>query len=201
MNINVHFLDKTVSFCTDIAPEERFDAVIVADEPVTRAKLLKFLESCNRLAVVCKQPQEFFNIAAREFKNVQAAGGVVLNPQNEVLMMFRRGRWDLPKGHIEPRESSGVCARREVAEETGIRKSKLVKGLCYTYHAYDLYGQWELKRTQWFIMTCDGKEKFKPQHEEGIEKVQWIPRPMVDELLANSYPTIREVFDNLYTQQ
>ena len=198
MNINVHFLDKTVTFGSEIAPDREYDAVIVADHSVTRAKVLKILETCNRLAVLSSQPNALFAGFAREFVNVEAAGGVVTNPQGEILMMLRRGRWDLPKGHIEPCEQARVCARREVAEETGISRTKIAGAVCSTYHTYELNGRWELKRTQWFAMSCDGREKPVPQHEEGIDRVQWIPRSMLDERLAASFPTIREVMENYY---
>lgn len=200
MTFNVYFLDKTVSFRSEIAPEEQFDAVIVADDAVTRAKVLKILETCNRLAVLSPQPQALFNKFAKEFKNVNAAGGLVTNPQGEVLMIFRRGRWDLPKGHVEPGEPNDLCARREVAEETGISKTRIRNSLTVTYHAYDFYGQWELKRTQWYAMLCDGTERGVPQHEEGIERVQWIPRLMLEDCLRDSYPTIRQVVDAFFNK-
>ena len=195
-NINVHFLNKTVSFTEDTASGSRFDAVLTADSPVTRAKVLKILESCNRVAVLSSSPQETFRQFARDFKAVEAAGGVVANPQGEILMMFRRKHWDLPKGHLEPCETVRHCARREVAEETGIAKTNIGEQVCSTYHAYNVYGEWELKHTQWFAMTCDGTENPVPQHEEGIEQVRWIPHTMLGEILAESYPTIREVMDN-----
>lgn len=198
MNINVHFLDKTVFFGAETAPDKEYDAIIVADESITRAKILKILETCNRLAVLSPHPQTVFAAFAREFVNVDAAGGVVVNPQGEVLMMLRRGRWDLPKGHIEPRELPRVCARREVAEETGISRTTVGAAVCSTYHTYELNGRWELKRTQWFAMKCDGREKPVPQHEEGIDRVQWIPRSMLGQRLAASFPTIREVMENYY---
>ena len=201
MGINVHFTDKTVAFCTEIEPHQRFDAVLVADNSITRAKILKILETCNRIAVLSTQPQMTFGNFSRDFRCVAAAGGVVTNPQGEVLMMQRRGRWDLPKGHIEPDEQSNQCARREVAEETGISHTKVQRLVCNTYHAYNLGGEWELKRTQWFDMPCDGLEKPQPQHEEGIDRVQWIPRTMLSQCLSNTYPTIREVIDAFYGQQ
>ena len=198
MSINVYFLDKTVSFRTEVGPDDHFDAIVAADSTVTRAKVLKILESCNRLAVLSAQPQDAFKLFSKDFVNVEAAGGVVTNPQGDVLMMYRRGRWDLPKGHIEPGEQPNQCALREVAEETGIAKTTVHEALCCTCHAYDLYGRWELKRTHWFAMSCDGSETPVPQHEEGIEAVKWVPRSAVGECLQKSYPTIREVMDNFH---
>src|SRR5947209_9353514 len=52
---------------------------------------------------------------------VLAAGGFVHTPQQEILLIFRRGKWDLPKGKLEAGESLQECAIRELKEETGIR--------------------------------------------------------------------------------
>ena len=32
---------------------------------------------------------------------IQAAGGLVYNSKNQLLMIFRNGKWDLPKGKLE----------------------------------------------------------------------------------------------------
>ena len=53
-------------------------------------------------------------------KKVVAAGGLVTNDKNELLTMFRRGKWDLPKGKLDEEETIEACALREVREETGI---------------------------------------------------------------------------------
>ena len=32
---------------------------------------------------------------------ITAAGGLVFNQNDELLMIYRRGKWDLPKGKLE----------------------------------------------------------------------------------------------------
>ena len=49
-----------------------------------------------------------------------AGGGKVYNPKNEILFIFRNGKWDLPKGKAEAKETINLTALREVEEETGI---------------------------------------------------------------------------------
>ena len=56
---------------------------------------------------------------------VIAAGGLVTNDKNELLIMFRRGKWDLPKGKLDEGETIEACALREVREETGIEHLEL----------------------------------------------------------------------------
>jgi diadenosine hexaphosphate hydrolase (ATP-forming) len=56
--------------------------------------------------------------------DVPGAGGVVFNPNGEVLILrHRRGEWVFPKGHIDPGETPLQAALREVEEEAGVRAS------------------------------------------------------------------------------
>ena len=61
-------------------------------------------------------------IAEHPLRRYRAAGGVVLNPQDQVLVLLRPARREvrLPKGHIEPGEDAWATARREIAEEAGL---------------------------------------------------------------------------------
>ena len=65
----------------------------------------------------------------KEFKKklstIVAAGGIVINKENQILFIFRKGKWDLPKGKIEKNEKIDEGAIREVTEETGIKKVKI----------------------------------------------------------------------------
>ena len=110
-----------------------------------------------------------------------AAGGFVTRrrePGTEVLLIFRRGMWDLPKGKAKKKESVRQCALREVQEELGIDAVHLGQPLGATVYGYDLHnrrGQLShvIKTTHWFQMTTPEKE-FRPQLEEGITDVAWF---------------------------
>ncbi|MFN5421861.1 MAG: NUDIX domain-containing protein, partial [bacterium] len=41
---------------------------------------------------------------------IEAAGGMVFNQAGELLMMKRRGFWDMPKGKLDAGESIEECA-------------------------------------------------------------------------------------------
>lgn len=115
-------------------------------------------------------------MADTEFKPITAAGGVLFSEiagQPQVLMIFRNGLWDLPKGKLDEGESIPECAAREVAEETGCPLPEIVTELGTTFHSYtDQWGDFA-KTTWWYAMQTDAK-KFSPQTEEGITKVCWI---------------------------
>ena len=113
---------------------------------------------------------DFFGL----FKIQEAAGGLVLNEQDEALLIFRRGSWDLPKGKIDAGESREAAAVREVQEETGLVNVTLGEALLTTYHTFR---NWKNKRvlkpTYWYRMTTTDRA-LVPQTEEDIERAEWM---------------------------
>lgn len=132
---------------------------------------------------------------------IEAAGGIVSSEQNKILMIFRRGFWDLPKGKIDKGETSEQAALREVSEETGIPLNHLIirRLVDLTYHIYLQKNQFFIKTTYWYGMNCKGTPKLIPQTEEDILDIQWFY--LEDALQLNSYLSIQEVllkYKNLY---
>lgn len=126
------------------------------------------------------------------FKVLEAAGGVVRNADNELLVFFRRGFWDLPKGKIDPGESPEEAAVREVKEETGLVNVQLGTLILHTYHTYEMKGNRVLKKTWWFNMTTTDTE-LVPQTEEDIEDIRWVePRAWINSGVP-IYPNIIEI--------
>ena len=108
------------------------------------------------------------------FRNIEAAGGVVRNSDNNTLFIHRLGKWDLPKGKIEIGESRELAAVREVEEECGIFDLQLKDFINSTYHIYtERDGKRVLKTTYWFEMFYAGNSVPVPQTEEGISEVAW----------------------------
>lgn len=163
------------------------------DMSVSRAKVIKKVETYKFVALLSPNPKLSFEALAQQFYCVRAAGGVVVNDRGELLMILLRRRWDLPKGHIEVGEESSVAALREVQEETGV-EAQIVgdEPLMTTLHAYDTYGRWELKSTDWWQMRASSNE-LRAQTEEGIVSVEWCGEATLSERINGSYPTIKEV--------
>ena len=132
----------------------------------------------------------------KKFVIMQAAGGLVLNEENEILFIFRRQKWDLPKGKLDEGESLQECAIREVEEETGLNGLELVKFLLTTYHTYDENGKHILKESHWFMMKAIGKQQLVPQIEEGIHEVKWVKKENLPDVLCNTFPSILDVLNS-----
>lgn len=127
------------------------------------------------------------------FKPIEAGGGVVHNQHGELLMIFRKGKWDLPKGKLDEGENIAACAQREVTEETGVTGLSLGEKICETYHAYILKKRWALKCATWFRMSTVDTSVLQPQIEEEIYEVRWVSHDDLLPLLQNSYAAIIEV--------
>ena len=125
-----------------------------------------------------------------------ASGGVVFNNE-KLLMIYRNGLWDLPKGKIESNESESECAVREVKEECGLDSLKVIKFLKYTYHTYIENNQPILKRTSWYLMSSNSKNKLIPQISEGISKVMWVKKSEISSKLDNSFENIKDLINNI----
>jgi len=132
-----------------------------------------------------------------ELPIIIAAGGLVRNSKDEILLIYRRGFWDLPKGKLDAGESIPDCAIREVQEETGLKSIELGPFICTTTHAY--YDKWLSKevekQTHWYAMLSLANETLVPQTEEDIEKIEWVPVNELPQYLLQTYPTIRTVFE------
>jgi 8-oxo-dGTP pyrophosphatase MutT (NUDIX family) len=131
----------------------------------------------------------------KHFKVVKAAGGLVVNDQNDFLFIFRGNRWDLPKGRIEKNESIEDTAVREVEEECGISGLELDKFLITTYHIFFQNEKDKLKVTHWFLMHSNFKESLTPQLEEGITIAEFKNKVKTQEALQNTYANIHLVFE------
>ena len=127
------------------------------------------------------------------YQPIDAAGGVVKNEDGNVLMIYRRGKWDLPKGKCDDGEDIADCALREVTEETGLHKISLGEKICDTYHIYSQYNQNLLKRTAWYHMHGTVKETLVPQAEENIQEARWISLSDINPMLRKTYDAIKEV--------
>lgn len=127
------------------------------------------------------------------YKSIKAAGGLVVNSHNELLMIVRDGKWDLPKGKLEKGEPKPQGAWREVAEETGILDHRVGKLLRSTYHIFERREKWRFKTTHWYHMHIEGRPHLIPQTNEGITEVHWIPLEDLRQASMKTYPQIMEL--------
>lgn len=110
-------------------------------------------------------------------------------------MIYRLGKWDLPKGKLENFEQPEDAAVREVSEECGIPEPELLSHLLDTYHIYTQHGERVLKRTYWYLMRSCGNHAPTPQALEGITEVRWVESVQVNLLAQESYTSVQTVLE------
>ena len=150
--------------------------------------------SLSRIYIPTDDIEATYKGFCSQFKEVNAAGGLVSNRRGDVLLIRRNELWDLPKGHQEAGEDISVTALREVQEETGVLKLRLRKLICVTDHCYRRNEIWHLKHTWWYDMLYTDPVDLTPQREEDITKAAWVARSGLSPYLKNTYPSIVEVF-------
>jgi len=129
------------------------------------------------------------------FTEVGAAGGLVKHISGKYLFIEKKGKLDLPKGHIEEGEQPEACALREVNEECGISGHSIIKALTPSYHTYSWEGISFLKKTNWFLMEYDGPMVTAPQLEEGITKVEWLHPDELNKIKGTAWLSLMEVIN------
>lgn len=141
--------------------------------------------------------EELWNNFRSQYTEAIAAGGLVSNNNGEYLIMHRRGRIDLPKGHLELGETIEECALREVGEECGINGHSIIKPLSPTYHTYSEKGKQILKTTYWYLMKYSGELPPTPQTEEDISEVKFVSRQEIASLIPKAWHSLHPILRSL----
>ncbi|MGA1976254.1 MAG: NUDIX domain-containing protein [Bacteroidales bacterium] len=129
------------------------------------------------------------------FTEVGAAGGLVRHESGRYLFIEKKGKLDLPKGHIEEGEEPEECAVREVKEECGIKGHKIIRPLQPSYHTYTWEGISYLKKTSWFLMSYDGKMITEPQIKEGITRVEWLLPDEISKIKSAAWLSLMDLIN------
>lgn len=155
----------------------------------------------QHLVIPVSNSKECFDKVCQAFEIMPAAGGLVTNPKGELLMIYRFGLWDLPKGKQEEGEDICTAALREVMEETGVDDLEITHPTpVLTYHCYRYEGIFMLKQTYWFEMHTKSEKTLIPQAEEGIEKVEWVPKALAAERMTQTYASLRPLLQAFVTR-
>jgi 8-oxo-dGTP pyrophosphatase MutT (NUDIX family) len=203
MYIKIYFENKPLFLCNDVdvslQPYIHHDDAVFIDE-LNLHTIKSMIHEMQKPSVhagvffhhdLDALKHDFF----KKFTLVKAGGGFVLNDESQVLMMFRRGKWDLPKGKLDKNETAEEGAIRETEEETGLTKITLIGPLITTYHTYHEGTRFMLKESKWFRMRVNGEQKLIPQTTEQITRLEWVSKDGLNEYRKNSFPSVIDVLD------
>lgn len=196
--IKIFYNDRILAFSESVNPDFQFANVLHFDDK-TESAIKLFLNSSDEhnLLIIGASEDVAMSLLKKVFRVIEAGGGRVHDSQGRTLCISRFGRWDLPKGWLEKGETLDQCAVREVSEECGIDIADLQNDgeLTTTYHIYPYREGFALKVTHWFKMKYTGNGATKPQTEEDITEVKWVGEAEMDEVIGNTYGTIRMVLE------
>ncbi len=195
------YLRQGIPSLKEIDESYPLQSVFMLSEPIPSeidylAEVFETQDAVQNYIFPMDDPDIFFQHLKESYKYIEAAGAVVRNENNELLMIKRRGVWDLPKGKIETKEKPEDAAIRELKEETGLGEVELNDFLADTYHLFTISEKIHMKRTQWFNMSAKSAQDLKPEEGEGIVEVKWIPEEEISTYLENSYRSLRELFES-----
>ncbi len=187
--------DKPIILTTKVEPETNFKNVYLKNAVMRKVIRVLSKKDIDHVRLIGKKEDKLLKKALKLLPTVIAGGGKVFNKRGEVLFIYRNNKWDLPKGKIEHNESVELGAIREVEEETGVRKVKIVKPLETTYHIFKRNGRYRIKLTYWFEMKTKYDGPLVPEVSEGITKVRWLSKKKMKKALKkdNSYANIRQL--------
>jgi len=171
----------------------------VADTPELVEDFLKNtdflfdLDAKGDILVIDDKPGEIMCKVLDTAEIIIAGGGIVFNENDELLMIHRRGKWDMPKGKIELNEKILDGAIREIKEETGVEIEHAEPKPITTYHTYIREGKKQIKQSEWFVMRAKtGQTKLTAQTEEFITEAKWIKR---EDIKDHQFGTFRLIWD------
>jgi len=173
-----------------VKSKEQLEALLKPDSVIFDGKT----NDCILVAV--GEPADVLKQFKTTLKLIYAGGGIIFNEYKQLLLIKRKGLWDLPKGKAEPGEKIRNTAIREVEEETNVKIETAAEQSFVTYHVYLLKGEYCIKETHWFEMDATLNQEFLiPQSEEGIEEALWVETADLPIYRENAYPLIWSILE------
>ena len=138
------------------------------DEPVKESRLKKFTSAVFRkkatIQAIVREP---------------TSGGLVfrMTPDEKdielLLIQDSKGRWTIPKGHIEPGETAKMTAHREVEEETGLKNLNILTWLGKIHFKYRRGDKLVLMTTQIYLIQATNAREM-PTGEKWMKGIKWF---------------------------
>lgn len=129
----------------------------------------------------------------------KSVGAVVLNPRGHVLLVFQKKNkyWEFPKGKMEEGERELDTLRREIFEETGIKRFRLVRNFRKVmYYDFSYHGRVIRRKVVYYLIQTNERVHISDEHTQYM----WVPLLRARRRLKhkNQVRLLQEVFERVY---
>ena len=159
-------------------------------------EILKKLRKHKKIYLFFPKKKDLIKEFKSKIKTIYASGGIVKNKKSEILFIFRRGKWDLPKGKADKGETKKQTALREVIEETGVKELVINKFFRTSFHLVRSNKKYYLKETTWYLMNSNYEGDLIPQIDEGIKSVKWKNLKQVKKIKEKTFKNISIILND-----
>ena len=125
----------------------------------------------------------------------RSAGAVVFRRvRGEIqylLLHYEEGHWDFSKGHVEKGEKTEQTVRREIEEETGVRKIRFVPHFKETIRYFFWSRKRRILKFVVYLLAQTSQKKVILSHEHT--GYLWLPAS--DAISQITFTTSRKVFE------
>lgn len=114
----------------------------------------------------------------------KSVGAIILNAQNHILLMFsaQNQYWEFPKGKVETGERELDTLKREIWEETGIRRFRLHPSFReYLYYTFRVDHQIIQKVVVYYLFKTGASVRLSDEHSD----CRWVPTEEVSQYLKH----------------
>lgn len=185
---------KEIILAVDAPKKSKAKVLPLQSTPLNKIIRILRTTKVETLYLVHHNPKKLVPLFKKKLPVRVAAGGVVQNKEGKLLFIYRKRRWDLPKGKVEKGETLEEGAKREVKEETGVKKIKVGELVGVTYHVFKRSNRYQLKESHWFHMTSKHEGALVPETKEDITKAVWKDKKKTLKALEKTYPNIAHLF-------
>ncbi|MFA5713205.1 MAG: NUDIX domain-containing protein [Bacteroidales bacterium] len=203
--VAIYFDERVINLCSSFEEIPHDPNLVLyicrnSEELANLAHLFYQSSTIDTLWAVVPDIENPLELFSSKLNRMEAGGGLVLNGNHQLLMIYKRGFWDLPKGKRDKGEEIEQTALREIFEECGlpIEHMKIERAVGVSYHTFMRDGELNFKETKWFIISYNGNNGLiKPQALENIEKVEWVDPHNVSEYFGMSYRSLQSFMGEL----